>query len=40
METLQKVLDRLVEWAVENVMKTNPNKSKVVHFTRARVNLN
>ena len=37
MEKLQKVLDRLGEWAVENVMKINPSKSKAVCFTRARV---
>ena len=36
-EKLQKVLDRLGEWAVENAMKTNPNKSKTVRFTKARV---
>jgi hypothetical protein len=34
---LQKDLDRLGDWAVENAMKINPSKSKVVHFTRARV---
>jgi hypothetical protein len=34
---LQKDLDRLGEWALENVMKINPSKSKAVHFTRARV---
>ena len=32
---LQKYLDRLGEWAVENVMKINPSKSKTVRFTRA-----
>ena len=37
MEKLQKNLDRLGEWAVENAMKINPSKSKVVRFTRARV---
>jgi len=37
MEKLQKVLDRLGEWAVENAMKINPSKSKAIHFTRARV---
>jgi hypothetical protein len=36
-EKLQKDLDRLGEWAVENAMKINPSKSKVVRFTRARV---
>ena len=33
-EKLQKVLDRLGEWAVENTMKINPSKSKAVRFTR------
>jgi len=37
MEKLQKDLDRLGEWAVENAMKINPSKSKAIHFTRARV---
>jgi len=37
MEKLQKDLDRLGEWAVENEMKLNPSKSKAVRFTRARV---
>jgi len=37
MEKLQKCLDRLGEWAVENAMKINSSKSKAVHFTRARV---
>ena len=37
MEKLQKNLDRLGEWAVENAMKINPSKNKAVHFTRARV---
>jgi len=37
MEILQKDLDRLGQWAVENDMKINPTKSKAVHFTRARV---
>jgi hypothetical protein len=36
-EKLQKDLDRLGEWAVENEIKINPSKSKAVHFTRARV---
>jgi hypothetical protein len=36
-ENLQKDLDRLGEWAVENMMKINPSKSKTVRFTRARV---
>ena len=38
MEKLQKDLDRLGEWAVENAMKINPSKSKAIRFTRARVN--
>jgi (2Fe-2S) ferredoxin len=37
MKILQKDLDRLGEWVVENAMKINPSKSKAVHFTRARV---
>jgi len=37
MEKLQKYLDRLGEWAVENAMKINPSKNKAVLFTRARV---
>jgi len=37
MEKLQKILDRLGEWAVENAMKINASKSKVVRFTRAGV---
>ena len=37
MGKLQKDLDRLGEWAVENVMKINPSKSKAIRFTRARV---
>jgi len=37
MEKLQKDLDRLGEWAVENVMKINPSKSKAIRFTRPRV---
>ena len=36
-ENLQKDLDRLVEWAAENAMKTNPSKCKAARFTRARV---
>jgi hypothetical protein len=35
-EKLQTDLDRLGEWAVENEMKINPNKSKTISFTRAR----
>jgi len=37
MEKLQKDLDRLGEWAVENAMKINPSKCKAIRFTRARV---
>jgi len=37
MEKLQKDLDRLGDWAVENAMKINPSKSKAIRFTRARV---
>jgi len=36
-EKLQKVLDRLGEWAVENAMKINPSKSKAVRFAGAQV---
>jgi len=36
-EKLQKDLNRLGEWAVENEMKINPDKSKAVSFTNARV---
>jgi hypothetical protein len=34
---LQKVLDTLGEWALENGIKTNFGKSKAIIFTRARV---
>ena len=34
---LQKDLDRLGEWVVENAVKINPSKSKAVRFTTARV---
>jgi len=37
MEKLQKDLDRLGEWAVENAMKIDPCESKAIRFTRARV---
>jgi len=37
MEILQKALDSLGDWAVENAMKINPSKSKAIPFTRARV---
>ena len=36
-EKLQMDLGRMGEWAVENGMKINPGKSKVVSFTRGRV---
>jgi len=36
-EKLQKDLDTLGEWAVENGVKINPVKSKALRFTRARV---
>jgi len=36
-EKLQKDLDTLGEWAVENGEKINPGKIKAVRFTRARV---
>jgi len=36
-ENLQKDLDRLKEWALENAMKIYPSKSKAVRFRRARV---
>jgi hypothetical protein len=36
-EKLQTDLDRLGDWAVANEMKINPNKSKAISFTRARV---
>ena len=37
MEKLQKDVDWLGEWAVENAMKINPSKSKAIRFTRVRV---
>jgi len=37
MEKLQKDLDRLGEWVVENSMKINRSKSKAVRFTRSRL---
>jgi hypothetical protein len=37
MEKLQKDLDRLGDWAVENAIKINPSKSKAVRFTTAGV---
>ena len=36
---LQKDLDTLGDWAVENGMKINPRKSKVIRFTRVRVKI-
>ena len=36
-EKLQKDLDTLGEWAVENGIKINPRKSKAIRFTRTRV---
>ena len=35
-EILQTDLDRLGDWAEENEMKINPNKSKALCFTRAK----
>ena len=37
MEILQRDLDRLGDWAVENSMKMNPSKSMAVRFARARL---
>jgi len=37
MEKLQKFLERLCEWVIENAMKLNPSKIKANRFTRARV---
>jgi hypothetical protein len=36
-EKLQKVLDTLGEWAIENRMEINSSKCKGIRFTRARV---
>ena len=36
-EKLQKDLDNLDEWAVENVMKINSGKCKAIRFTRVQV---
>jgi len=36
-DKLQKDLNRLGEWEVENAMKINPSQSKAIRFTRARV---
>ena len=38
MEKLQKFLDWLGEWAVENAKKINPIKGMAVRFTTATVN--
>ena len=37
MEKLQKDMDRLGEWMVENALKINPSKSKAIRFMRARI---
>ena len=37
MDKLQKGLKGLGEWAVENVMKINQSKSKVIRYTSSRV---
>jgi len=37
LEKLQKSLESLGEWAVENAMKINPSKSKAVRFSTARI---
>jgi hypothetical protein len=34
---LQKNVDRLGVWSVDNAMKINPSKIKAVRFTRTRV---
>jgi len=36
-DMLQIDVDRLGEWAVENLIKINPGKSKAISFTRAQV---
>jgi len=36
-DKLQTDLNRLGEWALENEMKINPDKSKAVSFTKGRV---
>jgi hypothetical protein len=36
-EKLQTDLNRLGDWAVENKMKINPNKSKAISFSKTRV---
>jgi hypothetical protein len=37
MEMLQRDLDKLGDWTVENEMKINPNKCKAIRFTKARI---
>jgi hypothetical protein len=37
MEKMQRVPNRLGEWAIENAMVNNPAKCKAVCFTRAQV---
>ena len=37
MDKLQKFLDRLLEWAVENSMRINPSKIKAIRFARSKV---
>ena len=37
-DKLQKVLDRLGEWAAENAMKINPSKSKAIRFVNGHIN--
>jgi hypothetical protein len=37
MEILQKGVDKLGVWAVENAMKINPSETKALRFTRAGV---
>jgi len=36
-EKLQKDLDTLWEWAIENGMEINPGKSKAIRFTKSRI---
>ena len=38
-EILQKDLDTLGEWVIENGMKINPGKSKAIRFMRARLKI-
>ena len=37
MDKLQKVLEKLLEWAVGNAMKINTSTIQAFHFTRSRV---